>query len=97
MGRASRSNTIYENTFTAILGPSGSGKSTLMNILSGLLRPTGGTVQCGNDIISGYTEKELANWKRRLDGIKFLFLFYGWCCGRDVLRVFSLGYPDSGK
>ena len=37
--------TIHENTFTAILGPSGSGKSTLVNILSGLIKPTGGSVR----------------------------------------------------
>ena len=44
--------TIYENTFTAILGPSGSGKSTLLNILSGMLKPTDGSVgvqRCKNN------------------------------------------------
>lgn len=56
--------TVYENTFIAILGPSGSGKSTLLNILSGLIRPTEGNVMCENEIISRYTEKQLANWKR---------------------------------
>lgn len=42
--------TIYENTFTAVLGHSGSGKSTLLNILSGLIKPTGGYVWCDDSL-----------------------------------------------
>lgn len=57
--------TIHENTFTVILGPSGSGKSTLLNILSGLIKPTGGSVWCGGEMITEYSEKQLAAWKRR--------------------------------
>lgn len=55
---------VFENTFTAILGPSGSGKSTLLNILSGLMRPTGGKVKYGDKVISEYSEAQLADWKR---------------------------------
>lgn len=55
---------VFENTFTAILGPSGSGKSTLLNILSGLMRPTGGKVRYGDKVISEYSEAQLADWKR---------------------------------
>lgn len=55
---------IYENTFTTILGPSGSGKSTLLNILSGLTRPTSGDVWYGENVISDYSEPQLADWKR---------------------------------
>lgn len=36
---------IYEGEFVAIMGPSGSGKTTLLNILSGLRKPTEGTVE----------------------------------------------------
>lgn len=36
--------TIESNTICALLGPSGSGKSTLLHILSGLTRPTRGSV-----------------------------------------------------
>ncbi|MEE0418902.1 MAG: ABC transporter ATP-binding protein [Lachnospiraceae bacterium] len=56
--------TIYENTFTAILGPSGSGKSTLLNILSGMLKPTDGSVGYKDAKIMDYSEKQLACWKR---------------------------------
>ena len=55
---------IYEDTFTAILGPSGSGKSTLLNILSGLIRPTAGTVWYEDKVVSSYSEARLADWKR---------------------------------
>jgi NitT/TauT family transport system ATP-binding protein len=35
---------IQAGHFTAVVGPSGCGKSTLLNLISGLLRPTRGTV-----------------------------------------------------
>lgn len=63
--------TIHENTFTAVLGPSGSGKSTLLNILSGLIKPDGGSVWCGGAVITDYGEKQLAGWKRREAGNVF--------------------------
>lgn len=55
---------IRENTFTAIWGPSGSGKSTLLNILSGLIKPTTGRVWFENNVITDYSESQLADWKR---------------------------------
>ena len=36
---------IQEGEFVALIGPSGCGKSTLLRILSGLLEPTGGSVE----------------------------------------------------
>ncbi|BCJ93742.1 ABC transporter [Anaerocolumna cellulosilytica] len=56
--------TIYDNTFTVILGPSGSGKSTLLNILSGLIQTTSGKVWYEDKVISNYSESQLAKWKR---------------------------------
>lgn len=62
---------IYKGTFTAILGPSGSGKSTLLNILSGLIRPTAGTVKYGQETITAFSETQLADWKRASVGNVF--------------------------
>lgn len=36
--------TLAEGEFVSIVGPSGCGKSTLLRMISGLMRPTGGTV-----------------------------------------------------
>lgn len=42
---------IPAGTFASILGPTGSGKSTLMQIIGGLLVPTSGRVQIGDQVI----------------------------------------------
>lgn len=62
---------IEENTFTAVLGPSGSGKSTMLSVLSGLIRPTSGTVIFDGEVVSSYSEAQLATWKRNEVGHVF--------------------------
>lgn len=56
--------TIYNNTFTAILGSSGSGKSTLLNILSGITQPTSSTVRYIDNMVTNLSQSQLAVWKR---------------------------------
>lgn len=59
---------VEQGSFTVMLGPSGSGKTTLLNILSGLLKPTQGTVRFGRDNITDMSQAQLAGWKRRKTG-----------------------------
>lgn len=45
--------TVKRNSLTVIMGASGSGKTTLVDMLVGLLRPTGGNIMIGGLDISG--------------------------------------------
>jgi putative ABC transport system ATP-binding protein len=42
---------IEEGQLVAIVGPSGSGKSTMLNMITGIDRPTGGSVTIAGDRI----------------------------------------------
>lgn len=53
----------------ALLGPSGSGKSSLMAVLSGMERPTGGSVRVAGADFSGMNEDQLARARRGRIGI----------------------------
>ncbi|WP_225077849.1 ABC transporter ATP-binding protein [Streptomyces sp. CoT10] len=57
----------------AVMGPSGCGKSTLLNMISGLDRPTGGTVHVHGEDVGELNEKGLALYRRRRIGMIFQF------------------------
>ena len=62
---------ICDRDFISIVGPSGSGKSTLLHLISGLDRPTSGTVLYdGKDIHSG-SDRVLSAFRRRNSGFIF--------------------------
>lgn len=63
--------TIRRGEFTVIMGPSGSGKSTLLYALSGMDRPTLGTVTFAGEEISTHDEDRLARFRRHHCGFIF--------------------------
>lgn len=65
---------IKEGEFIALMGPSGSGKTTLLNLLSGIDRPTSGSITVAGTNIAALSESALAKW--RSSSIGFVFQFY---------------------
>jgi putative ABC transport system ATP-binding protein len=64
---------IPAGEMVAIVGPSGSGKSTIINIVTGIDRPTAGTVTVGGARIDQMSEEALASWRGENVGIVFQF------------------------
>lgn len=59
--------------FVAIVGKSGSGKSTLLNMLTGIDRPSAGSVFINGTAVHALDESALARWRGRNIGIVFQF------------------------
>ena len=64
---------IVEGELTAIVGPSGSGKSTILNMITGIDRPTKGTVLIDGQRIDNMKEDKLARFRGENIGIIFQF------------------------
>jgi putative ABC transport system ATP-binding protein len=64
---------IESGDMVAIVGPSGSGKSTIMNMITGIDRPSAGTVTVDGRRIDAMSEEELAIWRGRRVGVIFQF------------------------
>src|SRR4051812_28812846 len=65
--------TVCDGDMVAIVGPSGSGKSTIMNMITGIDRPTAGTVTVRGERIDLMSEEQLAVWRGRHVGVVFQF------------------------
>lgn len=62
---------IEEGEFVGIMGPSGSGKTTLVNILSGISKPSAGSVEiCGKNITE-LNKYDMALFRRQKLGFVF--------------------------
>jgi putative ABC transport system ATP-binding protein len=66
--------TVPEGDFLALMGPSGSGKTTLLNLMGGLDRPSGGTIEIAGVQINRLGASELSQWRAR--NIGFVFQLY---------------------
>lgn len=65
---------VPSGEFLALMGPSGSGKTTLLNLISGIDRPTSGSIMVGGTDIATLSESQLAVWRSR--NVGFIFQFY---------------------
>jgi len=67
--------TVEQGEFWAVTGRSGSGKTTLLNLLSGLDRPSTGTVHFHGDDLAQLRESDLVDMRRHKIG--FVFQSFG--------------------
>ncbi len=63
--------TVGADEIVALVGPSGSGKTTLCSIAGGILAPTDGKVVVGGRDITGYSPKQLTDFRREMVGFVF--------------------------
>lgn len=86
---------INDGSFTVILGPSGSGKSTFLNVLSGLERPSGGSILYDSTDITTLSDSELTKFRR--DNIAFIFQQYYLLPNMNVDKNVKMGADLAGN
>jgi len=91
---------IKEGEFVAIMGPSGCGKSTLLNLLGLLDNPNGGEYYFLGTEVSGFSEKQRANLRKK--NIGFVFQNFNLIDELSVyenieLPLIYLGYSSSER
>src|SRR5882672_11003449 len=59
---------IAPGEFVCVMGPSGSGKTTLLHLISGLDRPSAGTVELGGEDLDKLTEAQRTLKRRNTVG-----------------------------
>ncbi|MHC4778122.1 MAG: ABC transporter ATP-binding protein [Planctomycetota bacterium] len=79
----------------AISGPSGSGKSTLINVISGLLSPTAGSVQVAGTELTALGEAERDRFRARTIG--YIFQNFNLLQGYTALENVLLGLTFSSR
>ena len=87
--------TVASGDFVALMGPSGCGKSTLLNLIAGLDVADEGTITVAGELVTGRTEDELSQLRRRHIGI--VFQFFNLLEGMTVLENVALPTVIAGR
>ena len=82
---------IFYKDFTVFMGPSGSGKSTLLHILSGMDRASMGEVYFKDTNFSKYSERQLAQFRKKNCGLMDNVLVSGLLANRNKKQVAEKG------
>lgn len=86
---------LYEGDYTVIMGASGAGKSTLLYALSGMDRPTSGTIRFFDAEIGDLNNDKLAVFRRQNCGFVFQQMFL--LDNMSILdNILASGYLVSG-
>ena len=86
---------VQSGDFVALMGPSGCGKSTLLNLIAGLDVADEGTITVAGELVTGRTEDELSQLRRRHIGI--VFQFFNLLEGMTVLENVALPAVIAGR
>jgi putative ABC transport system ATP-binding protein len=86
---------VPSGDFVALMGPSGCGKSTLLNLIAGLDVADEGTITVAGELVTGRTEDELSQMRRRHIGI--VFQFFNLLEGMTVLENVALPAVIAGR
>jgi putative ABC transport system ATP-binding protein len=87
--------TVPSGDFVALMGPSGCGKSTLLNLVAGLDVADEGTITVAGELVTGRTEDELSQLRRKHIGI--VFQFFNLLEGMTVLENVALPAVIAGR
>ena len=78
-----------------VMGLSGSGKSTLVRLLTRLIEPTAGTVELYGEKITGMSDKNLLDTRRRR--VSMVFQHFGLLPHRKVIDNIAFGLEVRGE
>ena len=85
--------TVRQGEFLTLVGASGCGKSTLLNLVSGLDRPTSGSVEVDGQAAFMFQEHALFPWLSALDNVATPLRLKG--VGRKDREAQALGYLEA--
>ncbi len=86
---------VEPGEFVCVMGPSGSGKTTLLHLLSGLDKPSGGTVELAGKDLAALPERERTILRR--DTVGYVFQFFNLMPNLSVIENVTLPIAIRGE